>query len=67
MASMKEVRKEKELTQIELARRAHVGLQTVWRMEKGKPMLRAQAEHIASALGVQLDHLEDVVLVHRIR
>lgn len=67
MSTMKDLRRAKHLTQIELARRARVGIQTVYRMEKGVEVLPVTAEAVARVLGVRLDEVSDVNVVVRVK
>lgn len=43
----------------ELAQKAGVGRQAVWKMRKGQPVWRTTAGHVAAALGVSVDDLKE--------
>lgn len=45
------------LTCEELAQKAGVGRQAIWKMRKGQPVWRTTAGHVAAALGVPLENL----------
>ena len=47
------------LTCEEVAQKAGVGRQAVWKMRKGQPVWRTTAGHVASALGVSVDDLKE--------
>jgi len=47
------------LTGEELAQKAGVGRQAVWKMRKGQPVWRTTAGHVAAALGVSVDDLKE--------
>lgn len=47
------------LTCEEIAQKAGVGRQAVWKMRKGQPVWRTTAGHVASALGVSVDDLKE--------
>lgn len=47
------------MTGEELAQKAGVGRQAVWKMRKGQPVWRTTAGHIAAALGVSVDDLKE--------
>ena len=45
----------------ELAQKAGVGRNAIWKMRKGQPVWRTTAGHVAAALGVPLDELKEEV------
>lgn len=47
------------MTSEELAQKAGVGRQAVWKMRKGQPVWRTTAGHVAAALGVSVDDLKE--------
>lgn len=47
------------MTGEELAQKAGVGRQAVWKMRKGQPVWRTTAGHVAAALGVSVDDLKE--------
>ena len=47
------------LTCEEVAQKAGVGRQAVWKMRKGQPVWRTTAGHVAHALGVPVDDLKE--------
>lgn len=47
------------MTGEELAQKAGVGRQAVWKMRKGQPVWRTTAGHVAAALGVPVDDLKE--------
>lgn len=47
------------LTGEELAQKAGVGRQAIWKMRKGQPVWRTTAGHVAAALGVSVDDLKE--------
>jgi transcriptional regulator with XRE-family HTH domain len=64
-ADLRRLRKERGLTQTELATRAGVSLPTVQRAERGDPTVtRATMQGIASGLGVALVEIYDDPLGH---
>lgn len=65
--SVRELRKSKGWSQYELAHRAEIGIQTVYRIEKGRPVLPAMARSVARTLGVSLEELPDVQVSHRVK
>ncbi len=49
----------KDVTSEELAQKAGVGRQAIWKMRKGQPVWRTTAGHVAAALGVSVDDLKE--------
>ena len=47
------------MTGEELAQKAGVSRQAVWKMRKGQPVWRTTAGHVAAALGVSVDDLKE--------
>ena len=47
------------LTGEELAQKAGVGRQAIWKMRKGQPVWRTTAGHVTAALGVSVDDLKE--------
>lgn len=47
------------MTGEELAQKAGVGRQAVWKMRNGQPVWRTTAGHVAAALGVSVDDLKE--------
>lgn len=47
------------LTSEELAQKAGVGRQAIWKMRQSKPVWRTTAGHVANALGVSVDNLKE--------
>lgn len=66
MISLRQLRKSKHWSQTELAYRANVGLQTIHRMEAGRPALPVTIASVAQALGVAPDDL-DVQCIKRVK
>ena len=66
MISLKELRKERGLSQERLALRAGVSSQTLWRMEHGKAMLPVVVEAVARALSADPDEIE-VKVANRVK
>lgn len=48
-----------DLTSEELAQKAGVSRQAVWKMRQGRPVWRTTAGHVAAALGVAVDDLKE--------
>ena len=53
------------LTGEELAQKAGVGRNAIWKMRKGQPVWRTTAGHVATALGVSVEYLEGRKAVKR--
>ena len=53
------------LTGEELAQKAGVGRNAIWKMRKGQPVWRTTAGHVAAALGVSVEYLEGKRVVKR--
>lgn len=66
-SSLRQIRRERGLTQAQLAVKAHVGVKTLHFMEHGIPVLPAQAEAVASALSLTLADLPNVKIVNRMK
>lgn len=66
MATVKELRQEMRLSQLDLASRAKVGIQTIWRIEQGYPVLPITAEAVARALNKRVTDLSDIILYKRV-
>ena len=49
----------------ELAQKAGVGRNAIWKMRKGQPVWRTTAGHVANALGVSVEYLEGKRTVKR--
>lgn len=47
------------VTAEELAQKAGVGRQAIWKMRQGKPVWRTTAGHVAAALGVTVEELKE--------
>ena len=47
------------LTGEELAQKAGVGRQAIWKMRQSKPVWRTTAGHVAAALGVTVEELKE--------
>lgn len=47
------------LTGEELAQKAGVGRQVIWKMRQSKPVWRTTAGHVAAALGVTVEELKE--------
>jgi transcriptional regulator with XRE-family HTH domain len=54
---VRELRRGKEWTQTELARRAHLSRQTIWKVETGQPRSKTVIGQVARALGVKPDKI----------
>jgi transcriptional regulator with XRE-family HTH domain len=66
MNSIRDLRRAKGWSQQALASRAGIGIQTVVRMEKGRPTLGPMVDAVATALGVTRDDL-DVKIANRVK
>ncbi len=47
------------ITAEELAQKAGVGRQAIWKMRQSKPVWRTTAGHVARALGLQVEDLKE--------
>lgn len=47
------------ITAEELAQKAGVGRQAIWKMRQSKPVWRTTAGHVAAALGVSVEDLKE--------
>lgn len=50
---------QQNITAEELAQKAGVGRQAIWKMRQGKSVWRTTAGHVANALGVSVDDLKE--------
>lgn len=67
MASVRELRELKGLSQVELANVAGVTVATISRLENGHPVNKATLKHISRALGVPLDKITGVIISKHLR
>lgn len=65
MATLKELREERNFSQEELATRALIALRTVARVEAGEPVNRNTVKRLAEVLGVSVDVIEGVTYSSR--
>lgn len=68
MATLRELRQERGMTQFELAYRAGISIPALRRMEQGKPVLATSVRLVAGVLGIgAMDlEMEGVVIADRI-
>ena len=65
MPTIKELREEKGLTQMELCQRAMVSISALSRMENGKPVNRLTFSRVCRALGVRMADVSGVDVIKR--
>lgn len=58
---LKEVRKEKKITQVELSEKTGIGQDRISRYEQGKPMTIETMKRIVQALDVSADYFLELV------
>jgi len=56
--NIREIREKQGLTPTQLAAKANVSAQTVYRIERGDPVGRVYIARVCNALGVQMENVE---------
>lgn len=67
MATVRELRKAKKMSQTKLAELAHIGRTTLYRIEKGKDANEATIYAIAQVLGVEPQEISGVTIGNKAR